>query len=78
MNWEKKIKIPGKDKWEALDVIPVLPLVGVNNRQLILNMLKIMVHCYSTDENINQFAIGYMINPLLHCNKVFIEKVEKF
>ena len=36
-----------------------------------------MVHCYSTDEIINKFAIGCMINPLLNCNKIFIEQVEK-
>ena len=40
-------------------------------------MSKIMVHCYSTDESINQFAIGYMINPSPNCNKVFREQVEK-
>ena len=26
----------------------------------------------------NQFAIGYIINPTLQVNKVFIENVEKF
>ena len=56
---ENKIKnIMGKDKQETLDVIPLMPLVGVNNRQPILHMYKIMLHCYSTDESINQFAIG--------------------
>ena len=49
---------PGKDKWETLDVIPLMPLVGVNHRQPILNMSKRMVYCYSTDESINMFAIG--------------------
>ena len=37
-----------------------------------------MVHIYSTDEWINQFAIGYMINPSLHINKLFRQQVEKF
>ena len=37
-----------------------------------------MVHCYSADESINPFAIGYMINPSLNCNKVFTEQAEKF
>ena len=36
-----------------------------------------MVHCYSTDETINQFAICYMINPSLNCYKVFRVQVEK-
>ena len=37
-----------------------------------------MVHCYSIDETINQFVIGYMINPSLNCNKVFRIQVETF
>ena len=41
-------------------------------------MSKIIFHCYSTDESINQFSISYMINPSLNCNKLFIEQVEKF
>ena len=39
-------------------------------------MSKRIVHCYSTDETITQFSIGYMINPSLDCNKLFIEQVE--
>ena len=37
-----------------------------------------MVNLYSTVEKINKFAIGCMINPLIHVKKVFIEQVEKF
>ena len=37
-----------------------------------------MVHLYSADGCINQFKIGYMINPSLQVNKVFIEQVENF
>ena len=55
-----------------------MTLLGVNHGQPILCMSKIMVHCYSTDETINQFAIGYMIHPSLNCNKVFRVQVEKF
>ena len=40
-------------------------------------MSKIMVRCYTTDETINPFAIGYIINPSLNCNKVFRVKFEK-
>ena len=36
-----------------------------------------MVYLYATDEQINQFAISYIINPSLHINKVFREQVEK-
>ena len=56
----------------------MIPLIGVNHHQPILHMSKIMVHFYSTDESINQFTIGYIINPYLNCNKVFREQVEKW
>ena len=36
-----------------------------------------MVHIYSTEKKIHQFAIGYMINPSLHINNVFITQVQK-
>ena len=58
---KRREKIPGKDKWETLYVIPLIPLVGVNQLQPILHMSKRMVHCYYKYESINQFAIGYMI-----------------
>ena len=52
---KEKRKNPGKYKWETLSTIQLIPLVGVNLRQHILHMSKIMVHYYSTDETINQF-----------------------
>ena len=48
-----------------------MSLVELNNRQPILQMSKIMVHCYTKNETINQFAIGYMINPSINFNNVF-------
>ena len=45
--WGKKLelekgnkKIPVKDKLEILNVIPLMPLVGVDNRQPILHIHK--------------------------------------
>ena len=53
-----------------------MPSVGLNHCRPILHMPKRMVHCYSTDETINTFASGYIINPALNCNKVLILQVE--
>ena len=69
---KNKIKLPGKDIWETLDIIPLMPLLGANHRQPILNTSKRMVHCYYIYKSINQFEIGYMINPSLHFNNIFI------
>ena len=52
-----------------------MTLVGVNHNEPILNMSKRMVHFYTTDETINQFTIGYMINPSLKSNNIFIIQV---
>ena len=69
-------KVLGKDRWETLDVIQLLPLVGLNNRQPILNMSKRMVHCYYIYESINQFEVGYMVNPSLNFDKLSRKQVE--
>ena len=54
-----------------IDVIPLLPLLGVNHRQPILYMSKILVYLYGTDKHVNQFAVGFMINLSLHVKRVF-------
>ena len=54
-----------------------MPLVGVNHYQSTMKMSKRMVYIYSTDEQMNPFAIGYAIKPSLHVNKVFREQVKK-
>ena len=54
-----------------------MPIVGVNHCLPILHLSKIMVNIYTTGKTINQFAIGYMINPSLKFNNTFITQVEK-
>ena len=56
-------KTPTKYRWGKIDVIPLLPLLGVNHRQTLMHMSKRLVYIYTTEKLINQFAIGYMINP---------------
>ena len=40
-------------------------------------MPKRMVHIYTTGKTINQFVIGYMINPSLKFNNAFRTQVKK-
>ena len=54
---------PAKEEWEIPDVIPLMPIVGVNHRLPILHLSKRIVHIYTTDKTINQFEIGYMLKP---------------
>ena len=53
-----------------------MTIVCVNHRLPILHMYKIMVHCHTTDETINHFEIGYMVNTSLKFNNAFKTKVE--
>ena len=55
-----------------------MPIVGVNHRLPKLNISKIMVHRYTTYENINPFSINYMINFSLKFNNTIRIKVETF
>ena len=61
-----------------IDVIPLLPLLRLNYCQLLLHMSKILVCICAIVKRINSFSIGYMINTILHVNKVFREQVENF
>ena len=54
-----------------------MPIVRVNHRLPILYMSKRMVHIYTAENTVHQLAIGYMINPSLHINKMFKTQVEK-
>ena len=54
-----------------------MPIVGVNHFLSILHLSKIMVHIYTKGENINKFAIGYIINPSLNFNNTFRTRVGK-
>ena len=68
---KEKKKITSKYRWETIDAIPLLPLIGVKHRQPIVHMYKRLVYLYTTDKQVNQFAVGFMINPSLHVKRVF-------
>ena len=51
----------------------LLPLLWVNNQQMLLHLYKNFVYINSTEKRINPFEIVYMVNPRLHINEVFRE-----
>ena len=61
-------KIPSKDKCEYCEVIPVLTLLGVYHHLPLLHMTKTFVYMNSREKCMNQFAMGYMVNPTLYVN----------
>ena len=71
-------KIKNKDRWNYFHRMPMLPLLVPNNRLPLLHMSNCFIFIEETGERINEFDIGYMINPSLHVNKAFRDQVEKF
>ena len=55
----------------------MLPLLGDNHCLTLLHMANRFIWLEEKGEHINEFAIGYIINPSLHVNKAFKEQVEK-
>ena len=52
-------------------------LLGNNHRLPLSHMAKSYIWVEETKERINEFSIGYMINPTLIINKYIKEKVTK-
>ena len=75
--WKIKYKIPTKYKWGNCDVVPLLPLLGVNHRLPILHMSKTFFYINSAGKLIKNFTIVYMVNPTLNVNRVLREQVEE-
>ena len=64
-------KIKNKDRWNYYHHMPKLTLLGDNNSLPLLHMGKSFIWIEETKERINEFEIGYTINPNLHVNKAF-------
>ena len=47
-------------------------LSGTNRRIPLLHMAKSYIWLEETNQRINEFSIGYVMNPNLHKNKAFI------
>ena len=51
--------------------MPMLSLLGENHRLPLFNMAERFIWINETKQLINEFTIGYMINPGLNVNKAF-------
>ena len=56
----------------------MLSLLGANHHQPLFHMAKFFIWINETKKRINEFTIGYTINPGLNVNKAFREQVENF
>ena len=57
--------------------IPMQSLLGDNNSLPLFHTDNVFIWIEETKERINNFFIGYMINPVLNINKAFREQVNK-
>ena len=73
-NENKKIN---KDIWNYCHHMPILSLLGSNHHLPLFHMSKHFIWLNETKQLINEFKIGYMINPGLNFNKIFREKLVK-
>ena len=83
-NHEKEILAVGhknktieiKDKWNQLNLLDMKSLLGTNFRRPLLHMSKGYIWLEETNKRINEFSIGYTMNPNLNTNKAFREQVK--
>ena len=65
------MKNKNKDRCNDCHHFPIFPLLGANHRLPLLHMNKGFIWIEETTELINEFDIGYMINPTFNVNKYF-------
>ena len=83
-NHEKEILAVGyenktilsKDKWNQLNLLDMQSLIWNNFCRPLLHQSKIYIWIEETNQRINEFSIGYMMNPNLNKNKAFKEQVK--
>ena len=74
----KNKTIQTQDKCNKLNLMDIQPLVGTNHRLPLSHTAKSYIWLEETDQRINEFSIGYMMNPNQSINKYFKEQVKIF
>ena len=59
-------------KWNQLKIMDIQPLLGTDNCLPLSHMAKSYIWLEEKNQRINEFSIGYMMNPNLSMNKVLI------
>ena len=83
-NHEKEILAVGykdktiqtQDKWNKLNIMDIKYLLGTNHRLPLSHMAKSYIWIEETNQRINEFSIGYMMNQNVSINKGFKEQVK--
>ena len=68
-------KIKNIYRWNYCHHMPMLVFLGTNHGLPLLHIDWSFIWLEETGESINEFEIGYMINPSFHINKAFGDQV---
>ena len=69
-------KIETKDKWNQTNVLDMESMLVSNCCMPLLHMSKSYIWIEETNQRINDFSFGSMMNPTLYKNKAFKEQVK--
>ena len=68
--------IETKDKCNQINVLNMQSMLVANFCMPLLHMSKIYIWIEETNQRINEFSFGYMMNPTLFKNRAFKEQVK--
>ena len=63
-------------KWSQLNLMHIQSLLGTNHLLPLSHMAKSYIWLEEKNQRINEFSIGYMMNPNLSINKAFKDQVK--
>ena len=69
-------KIETKDKWSQINVLDMESMLVANCRMPLLHMSRRYICIEETNQIIDEFSFGYMMNPTLYKNKAFKKQVK--
>ena len=69
-------KTETKDKWNQINVLDMQSMLEANCCMPLLHTSKSYICIEETNQRINEFYFGYMMNPTLYKNKDFKEQVK--
>ena len=68
--------IETKDQWNQMNPLNMQSMLGANCRMPLLYMSKSYIWLEETNQRINEFSIGYMMNSTLYRNRAFKDQVK--
>ena len=74
----KNKTIETENKWNQLNLIDIKYMLGTNHRLPLSHMDKSYIWLEETNQRINEFSIGYMMDTHFNMKKYFREKVKVF